>query len=95
MNIRLVFILVLKRFCFCELQVGAAVGEEVGAAGGFWGEMSFSRQAAGPCMGCREHYGLWLVCSQLLQQGKLALFKQELAVCSLTKPSKMKSHAWD
>lgn len=59
--------------------------------------MSFSRQTAGPRMGYREysHHGLWVVCSELLQEGKLTLFKQELAVCSLTKPSKMKNHPRD
>lgn len=98
MNLRLVFILVLKRFCVCELEVGgAAVGGEVGAAGGLWGGNEFSRQTAGACMGHREraHYGLWVVCSELLQEGKLALFNQELAVCSLTKPSKMKNRPRD
>lgn len=61
-------------------------------------EMSFSQAncwslygIAGnvPIMGC----GSCALSS--FRREKLALFKQELAVCSLTKPSKMRSHPRD
>lgn len=38
MNLRLVFILVLKRFCFCELEVGGTAGGDVVGAAGEHGE---------------------------------------------------------
>lgn len=54
MNLRLVFILVLRRFCFCELKVGSAAWKQDGTAGSRGSKLVFCKYAF-----CKPKYLAW------------------------------------